>query len=40
VRAVWDATPEIDVIAARFGVSHLAAHWRLYGFGLIEERPA
>ena len=40
VRAAWAAEPAIEAVAVRFGVSGLAAHWRLYGFGLVEERPA
>jgi Zn-dependent peptidase ImmA (M78 family) len=40
VRAAWGATSEIDAVAERFGISRLAAHWRLYGFGLVGERPA
>lgn len=34
VRYVWAAFPETSEFAARFGVSALAAQWRLYSFGL------
>jgi IrrE N-terminal-like domain len=40
VRDAWNAEPDVDAVAERFGVSRLASHWRLYGFGLVEERPA
>jgi hypothetical protein len=39
VREVWAAAPDAAEVAARFGVSALAAQWRLYSFGLA-ERPA
>ena len=28
-----------DELASRFGVSALAAQWRLYSFGLVDDRP-
>jgi len=40
LRAAWLSSPDVDAVAACFGVSRPAAHWRLYGFGLVEERPA
>ena len=39
VREAWAAFPDRDALAARFGVSALAAQWRLYSFGL-GHRPA
>jgi hypothetical protein len=39
VRDAWAASPDRDELAERFGVSALAAQWRLYSFGLA-ERPA
>ncbi len=39
MREVWAAFPDRDELASRFGVSRLAAHWRLYSFGLA-EKPA
>ena len=38
VRDAWDALLHAGRLAERFGVSSLAAHWRLYSFGLA-ERP-
>jgi hypothetical protein len=40
VRQAWAAAPAVDEVAERFGVSRLAAQWRLCGFGLVQERPA
>ena len=34
VREAWAAFPDRDALAERFGVSALAAQWRLYSFGL------
>ena len=34
VRQSWQASANAADVAARLGVSVLAAHWRLYGFGL------
>jgi hypothetical protein len=34
VRQAWAAFPDRDQLAERFGVSALAAQWRLYSFGL------
>ena len=34
VREAWAAVPDRDRLAERFGVSALAAQWRLYSFGL------
>ena len=39
VREVWAAFPEASEVAIRFGVSALAAHWRLFSFGLA-DKPA
>jgi uncharacterized protein DUF955 len=39
VRDAWAAFPDRDELAEHFGVSALAAQWRLYSFGLA-ERPA
>jgi Zn-dependent peptidase ImmA (M78 family) len=39
VRAAGAALPDPSKVAARFGVSVLAAQWRLYSFGLA-KRPA
>jgi len=38
VREAWAAFPDTAGLAERFGVSGLAAQWRLYSFGLA-ERP-
>ena len=40
VREAWAALGDRDELASRFGVSGLAAHWRLYSFGLVDDRPA
>ncbi|MCC6224155.1 MAG: hypothetical protein IT201_11780 [Thermoleophilia bacterium] len=40
--AVRDAFPKADSVeamAAEFDVSREAMHWRLFNFGLVEERP-
>ncbi len=37
VREAWAASPDGDEMAERFGVSALAAQWRLYSFGLAEK---
>ncbi len=39
VREVWGERGEIEAVAERFAVSRLAAHWRLYAYGLLAERP-
>jgi Zn-dependent peptidase ImmA (M78 family) len=39
VRASWASGGEVECVAERFAVSSLSAHWRLYGFGLVESRP-
>jgi uncharacterized protein DUF955 len=39
VRDAWAAFPDTTELAARFGVSTLAAQWRLYSFGLA-PKPA
>ena len=39
VREAWAAFPDAQGLAVRFGVSALAAHWRLYSFGLA-SKPA
>ena len=40
VRDAWEAAPDVAIVAERLGVSRLSAQWRLYGFGLVVERPA
>jgi hypothetical protein len=40
VRAAWVEVEDVDGCAARFDVSPGAMQWRLYNFGLVEERPA
>jgi Zn-dependent peptidase ImmA (M78 family) len=37
VRPTWRGV--ISDCAAQFGVSDEAMHWRLYNFGLVDERP-
>ena len=39
VREAWAAFPDAQGLAVRFGVSALAAQWRLYSFGLA-SKPA
>jgi len=39
VREAWAASPEVAAVAELFGVSPLAAQWRLYGFGLTSAPP-
>jgi Zn-dependent peptidase ImmA (M78 family) len=39
VRDLWLSAAQVDLVAAHFGVSQLAAHWRLHSFGLL-DRPA
>jgi hypothetical protein len=39
VRETWAAFPDAQGLAVRFGVSALAAQWRLYSFGLA-SKPA
>jgi hypothetical protein len=38
VRQAWAASPDRECLATKFEVSALAAHWRLFSFGLA-ERP-
>ena len=38
-REAWQLHSKVEPVAETFGVSRLAAHWRLYGFDLLEERP-
>ena len=40
VRSAFSADDSIEAMAARFDVSQEAMHWRLFNFGLVEERPA
>jgi Zn-dependent peptidase ImmA (M78 family) len=40
VRDAWSRSATVQDLAAEFGVSPLAMHWRLYSFGLVMERPA
>ena len=39
VREAWAASGDRDEVASRFGVSVLATQWRLYSFGLVDDRP-
>jgi Zn-dependent peptidase ImmA (M78 family) len=39
VRDAFTRDRSIDGLAAVFGVSQEAMHWRLYNFGLVGERP-
>ena len=39
VREAWAAFGDQDEVASRFGVSVLATQWRLYSFGLVDDRP-
>ena len=39
VREAWAVLPDRDELASRFGVSALAAQWRIYSFGLVKTRP-
>lgn len=39
VREVWAELEDVDACAARFDVSPTAMHWRLFGFGLVADRP-
>jgi Zn-dependent peptidase ImmA (M78 family) len=34
MRAAWAASEDPSAVAEHFGVSPLAAQWRLFGFGL------
>lgn len=40
VRVACASHPDVDAVASAFGVSRLAAQWRLYSFGLVKDRPA
>jgi hypothetical protein len=40
VREAFSPADSVEAMATRFGVSGEAMHWRLYNFGLLEERPA
>ena len=40
VRSEWSASMNVAAVAARFGVSPLAAQWRLYGFELADAPAA
>ena len=39
VRVAWRLAGVPEATAARFGVSPNAMSWRLYSFGLVDERP-
>ena len=39
VRAAWEALGDVTACAARFDVSPTSMQWRLYSFGLHDERP-
>ena len=40
VRAAWSELGDITPCATRFDVSPTAIQWRLFSYGLIEDRPA
>jgi hypothetical protein len=40
VRAAWQETEDAEQVAALLDVSQLAARWRLYSFGLLEDPPS
>ena len=40
VREEWPRAADLEELATGFGVSGEAMRWRLYSFGLVEERPA
>jgi hypothetical protein len=40
VRAGWEDLGTPDALASRFDVSPSAMGWRLFSFGLLQERPA
>jgi hypothetical protein len=40
VREAWAELGDVPACAERFDVSPTAMQWRLYAFGLVEERPA
>jgi Zn-dependent peptidase ImmA (M78 family) len=39
VRGAWSDLKDVAACADRFGVSPTAMQWRLYAFGLVEEKP-
>ena len=39
VREAWASNADVEAVAERFAVSRLSAQWRLYGFGLVGQRP-
>ncbi len=39
VRDAWQAGPTVAGVAAQLGVSQLSAHWRLYSFGFVPDKP-
>jgi hypothetical protein len=39
VRKAWEELGDVTACGARFDVSPTAAHWRLYGFGLVDSPP-
>ncbi len=40
VRNAFPRDDSVEAMATRFDVSQEAMHWRLFNFGLVEERPA
>lgn len=40
VRVMWKEVADVEQLAARFDVSPSAMRWRLFSFGLIEQRPS
>jgi Zn-dependent peptidase ImmA (M78 family) len=39
VRVAWADRSDLSACAARFGVSPLAMHWRLFSFQLLDRKP-
>jgi Zn-dependent peptidase ImmA (M78 family) len=39
IRAGWEELGSADALASRFDVSPSAMRWRLYSFGLVDDRP-
>ncbi len=40
VRNAFSTDDSVEAMAARIDASELAMNWRLFNFGLVEERPA
>lgn len=39
IRAAWSRAPRVAAMASAFAVSPQAVQWRLYNFGLTDDRP-